>query len=62
MIFCYCGSVKEFDSVVSSNWKGITKAVSEKEARSNLAYQYKRQHGKSLSCKITLPGDLVNVN
>lgn len=54
--YCYKGPVMEFEQCVSNNWEGTTYAASEKKARSNLAYQYKRQYNK-----ITLPGKLVEV-
>lgn len=55
-LYVYEGIVKEFDNIISRNWKGSTYAVSEKKARSNLAYQYKKSHNKVARTKITLPG------
>lgn len=40
--YSYKGPVMEFEQCVSNNWEGTTYASSEKKARSNLAYQYKR--------------------
>ena len=57
----YCGVVKEFNEVISSRWSGETMATSEKKARCNLVYQYKKEHGKTSDVKITLPGTLVIV-
>lgn len=54
-LYVYEGIVKEFDNIVSRNWKGSTYAVSEKKAKSNLAYQYKKTHNKVAATKITLP-------
>lgn len=59
--YSYNGPVMEFEQCVSNNWEGTTYAASEKKARSNLAYQYKRQHNKIAATRITLPGKLVEV-
>lgn len=59
--YCYKGPVMEFEQCVSNNWEGTTYAASEKKARSNLAYQYKRQYNKISATRITLPGKLVEV-
>jgi hypothetical protein len=47
--------VKEFDRIVNPNWHGETMAISESKAKNNLAYQYKKQNGKTARTKITLP-------
>lgn len=47
----YEGPVMEFDRCISNNWKGTTFAPTEKKAKSNLAYQYKKKHGKIASTK-----------
>lgn len=57
--YSYKGPVMEFERCVSSNWEGTTYAASEKKARSNLVYQYKRQSNKIAATRITLPGKLV---
>ena len=57
--YSYDGVVKEFDTIISNRWHGSTYAASEKKARNNLIYRYKREHGKSPDSKITLPGKLV---
>lgn len=57
--YSYDGVVKELDTIISNRWRGSTYAASEKKARSNLIYRYKREHGKSPDSKITLPGNLV---
>lgn len=59
--YSYNGPVMEFDNCVQHNWKGETMAVSEKKAKSNLTYQWKKQHGRSASTKIRLPGKLMLV-
>ena len=60
--FIYSGPVKEFDKVVMNNWSGSTYAPSEKKARSNLAYQFKKEYGKTKDTKITLPGKITRVD
>lgn len=57
--YVYEGPVMEFDRCVMNHWKGTTVAVSEKKARSNLTYQYKKNHGKMPTCKISLPGKII---
>lgn len=52
----YNGPVKEFDMVISEHWSGETMADTEKKARSNLTYQYKRQHNRVAQSRIALPG------
>lgn len=59
--YSYDGPVMEFDTCVSHNWKASTYAVSEKKAKSNLAYQYKKKNNKVPNSKITLPGPIVLV-
>lgn len=54
--YVYEGPVKEFERVITNNWSSRTFAPSEKKARSNLAYQFKKQFGKVAAIKITLPG------
>ena len=57
----YDGPVMEFDRCVSNNWKGTTYAMSEQKARSNLAYQFKRQNNRVTASRISLPGKLKQV-
>lgn len=59
--YTYCGPVLEFDNIVSNQWKSSTYASSEKKARSNLAYQYKKSTHRSPDAKITLPGKIIPV-
>jgi len=53
--YVYDGPVMEFDTCVTRRWKASTYAVSEKKAKSNLAYRYK----KPTNLKITLPGKVI---
>ena len=57
--YSYVGPVFEFDTCVQRKWSGETMAVSEKKARSNLAYQWKKQNNRTASSKITLPGKIM---
>ena len=58
-LYSYAGPVLEFDKIVTNCWQGQTYAVSEAKARSNLAYQFKKENGKVPRSKITLPGKIV---
>jgi len=57
--YSYDGPVMEFDRCVANRWKASTYAVSEKKARSNLTYQYKKRNNKLPNTTITLPGQLI---
>lgn len=58
-LYLYEGPVMEFDRCIASKWKGQTRATSEKKARSNLAYQYKKNNNRVANTKITLPGKII---
>lgn len=60
--YTYDGPVMEFTTILTWHWAATTYAPSEKKARSNLAYQYKKQYGKSSDSRITLPGEIVLVS
>lgn len=59
--YSYSGPVMEFNNCVCSNWEGSTYAESEKKARSNLAYQYKKSNNRIVGSRITLPGKIKAV-
>lgn len=59
--YVYDGPVMEFERCISNGWKGITYAVSEKKARSNLAYQFKKSNNRVANSKITLPGKVEKI-
>ena len=59
--YSYKGPVMEFDRCVANIWEGTTWAVSPEKARCNLAYQYKREHGKVARTRISLPGKIIVV-
>lgn len=56
--YIYEGPVMYFDDCVVRKWKGETFAVSEKKARSNLAYKWKVKNGYSRNAMIRLPGKI----
>jgi hypothetical protein len=58
-LYSYNGPVLEFDRIIANHWQAQTYAVSEAKARSNLAYQFKKNNGKVPRTKITLPGKIV---
>lgn len=55
----YDGPVTEFGRCICTRWCGTTLASSEKKARSNLAYQFKKKYNKAPGTKIELPGELT---
>lgn len=57
--YIYNGPVMEFDKCVANNWRGETIAVSEAKARNNLAYKYKKEHGKLPNSKVSIPGKIT---
>lgn len=57
--YVYDGPVMEFDRIVANHWKASTRSDSEKKARSNLAYRFKMETGRSPRSKIIIPGKLV---
>lgn len=58
-LYSYNGPVLEFDRCIANRWKGQTYAISESKARSNLAFQFKRETGRLPRTKITLPGKII---
>ena len=58
-LYSYDGPVCEFDRIIANRWHGQTYAPTESRARSNLAYQFKRETGRVPQSKITLPGKVV---
>lgn len=59
--YCYCGPVFSFEVCVKNRWEATTCAPTAAKARSNLTYRYKKEHGLAPSSKITLPGELSQV-
>lgn len=59
--YSYDGPVMEFGTCIADRWKASTYAVSEKKARSNLTYQFKKKHNRVAGTKISLPGKIILV-
>lgn len=59
--YSYDGPVMVFDTCVTDHWKGETMATSEKKAKSNLAYQFKKSTNRMAATKVTLPGKIMIV-
>ena len=60
--YAYNGPVMEFDKCIANNWAGSTYATSEKKAKSNLAYQFKKNNNRAPAAKIVLPDGLEVIN
>lgn len=60
-LFSYNGPVEEFGKCIANRWVGQTYAPTEAKARSNLAYQFKKQYNKAPATKISLPGKIIFV-
>lgn len=60
--YAYDGPVFAFDRLLTDHWRGETMAPSEKKARSNLAYQFKKSNNQIASSRISLPGTIKMVN
>lgn len=56
--YSYEGPVMEFDKCVQHRWYGETMAVSEKKARSNLIFQWKKINNRIAGTRISLPGKI----
>lgn len=48
----------EFDNLICEKWSGETVASSDKKAKNNLTYQFKKKHNRTARTKITLPGKI----
>lgn len=57
-LYFYEGPVCEFGRCVQNVWRGQTLAVSEKKAKSNLAFQWKYQNNRLANTKVELPGEI----
>lgn len=60
--YTYDGPVMEFDICIANRWQGSTFAVSEKKARINLAYQFKKNNNRIPGSRISLPGKVRTVD
>lgn len=53
--YIYEGSVmNNFGQIITNNWQGETYANTDKKAKSNLSYQFKKEHGLLQTAKIKL--------
>ena len=52
--YVYEGWVLLFDKIIATNWHGETMAPTEKKAKSNLIFQFKKQNNLAPSAKVTL--------
>lgn len=57
--YVYDGPVMSFDTCIEHRWQASTYAVSEKKARSNLTYRYKKETNRGANTNISLPGKFV---
>lgn len=60
--YMYDGPVMEFDRCLVKRWVAYTIAPTPGKAKSNLAYRYKKKHGKLPTAKIKLPGRIIVVD
>lgn len=60
--YSYDGPVKEFDRIICNRWVAKTYAPSSKKARSNLIFQFKKEFNRTVSAKISLPGEIRKLN
>lgn len=58
-LYTYDGPVLVFGRCVTDHWIGSTYASSEKKARSNLAYQFKKEMGYGPTYKATITGKII---
>lgn len=61
-LYSYEGPVMIFDNIVTPRWKAQTTAPSEAKARSNLAFQWKKEYGRIAASRVTLPGKINMIN
>ena len=58
--YVYKAAVMMFDQVIDQYWEAETTATSEKKAKSNLAFRYKKMNGLEPTVRITLPGNVYD--
>lgn len=57
--YSYKGPVLEYGRLLADDFTAETYAVSAAKAKSNIAYQFKKQTGRGASSKITLTGKVM---
>lgn len=60
--YMYDGPVMEFSNCIAHKWTAETMAVSKKKALSNFMFQFKKQNNRTVNAKISLPGEIKEVN
>lgn len=60
--YSYDGPVMLFDKCIVNCWHGDTFAPSEKKARNNLEYQFKKKYNYAANTKISLPGKVKQID
>ena len=58
--YSYNGPVMVFGKFVG-NWKGETYADSEAKAKSNLAYQFRKQNNRAMNTVVEFPNKLKTI-
>lgn len=58
-LYLYEGPVTSFGKVLTNRWRSSTYAVSDKKAKNNLAYKYKKQYHLTPTSRVELPGEIV---
>lgn len=59
--YIYKGPVLMFGRVIADSWEAETMATSERKAKSNITYQFKKDNHILAGTKISLPGKVVLV-
>ena len=59
--YVYNGPVKCFNTTIHTNWSGKTKANSVAKAKSNLCFQFKKDHGLAKNANIRLPNPIIEL-
>ena len=54
-LYTYCGAVYHYDRLLESQWKGSAMAVCARQAKANLAHQYREQAGMIQQFYVNLP-------
>lgn len=57
----YSGPVSQFGKCIYNKWTGETIAATERRAKNNLAYQFKKETGRLGTTNISLPGKLEEI-
>lgn len=60
-IYRYEGPVMQFGKVINDKWKYGTRAVSDKQALSNLMFNYKRKAKLTTDAKIELDSSCLRI-